>query len=70
MDPVFAYIDVGSGSLIIQAAIAALVAAPFILRTQIARFVGKLRGENAEQVELTTATEAAAPAASDADHAG
>jgi hypothetical protein len=34
---VLAYIDPGSGSLIIQAVIAAVVAIPFFFRTQIAR---------------------------------
>ena len=45
MHPVLAYIDPGSGSLIIQALIAALVAAPFVLRQQIGRFVRRVRGE-------------------------
>jgi hypothetical protein len=44
MDPVLAYIDVGSGSLIIQAVIAGLVAAPFVFRTQTARLIAKVRG--------------------------
>jgi len=46
MHPIFAYIDPGSGSLAIQAVIAALVAAPFVLRSQIARVVRRLRGES------------------------
>jgi hypothetical protein len=45
MHLVFAYIDPGSGSLLIQAVIAALVAAPFVLRQQIARAIRRLRGE-------------------------
>ncbi len=44
MDPVLAYIDPGSGSLIIQAVIAAIVAAPFVLRQQIGRAVRRFRG--------------------------
>ena len=46
MHPILAYIDPGSGSLAIQAVIAALVAAPFVLRSQIARVVRRLRGES------------------------
>ena len=37
MIPPVAYIDPGSGSLFIQAAIAAIVAVPIFLRSQIAR---------------------------------
>ena len=44
MHTVLAYIDPGSGSLAIQAVIAALVAAPFVLRHQIGRVVNRLRG--------------------------
>jgi hypothetical protein len=45
MHAVFAYIDAGSGSLIIQALIAGIVAAPFVLRQQIGRLVRRLRGQ-------------------------
>jgi hypothetical protein len=38
-----AYIDAGTGSMILQGAIAAIVAVPFILRTQIGRVVHALR---------------------------
>ena len=38
-----AYIDPGSGSLIIQAAIAAIVAVPFFFREQIRRLVRAVR---------------------------
>ena len=44
MHVVLAYIDPGSGSLAIQALIAALVAAPFVLRHQLNRVVNRLRG--------------------------
>jgi hypothetical protein len=40
---VLAYIDPGSGSLIIQAAIAALVAAPIVFRRQLTRVTQTLR---------------------------
>jgi hypothetical protein len=42
-----AYIDPGSGSLIIQAAIAAVVAIPVFFRNQIARLLAGLRGREA-----------------------
>jgi hypothetical protein len=38
-----AYIDPGSGSLIIQAVIAGIVAIPFFFRQQIGRFVRAVR---------------------------
>ena len=51
MHLILAYIDPGSGSLAIQAVIAALVAAPFVLRAQIARIWQRVRGD-----ERATAT--------------
>ena len=51
-----AYIDPGSGSLIIQAAIAALVAIPLFFRTQIARALRIVRGrETPEESPSATA---------------
>jgi hypothetical protein len=44
MEIVFAYIDPGSGSLVIQAVIAGLVAIPIFFRHQISRAVRSLRG--------------------------
>jgi hypothetical protein len=43
MIPLPAYIDPSSGSLIIQAAIAAIIAIPIFLRSQIAQVVRALR---------------------------
>ena len=43
MIPLPAYIDPGSGSLIIQAAIAAVIALPIFFRSQIARAMRALR---------------------------
>ena len=43
MEHLLAYIDPGSGSLIIQALIATVVAVPILLRTHIARGVGAIR---------------------------
>jgi hypothetical protein len=44
MTELLAYIDPGSGSLIIQVVIATLVAIPIFFRTQIARAVHAVRG--------------------------
>ena len=46
MEFVFAYIDPGSGSLIVQALIAGLIAIPFFFRNQISRAVRTLRGKS------------------------
>ena len=43
MDLMLAYIDPASGSLIIQAVIATVIAVPFFFRQQIARFVRVIR---------------------------
>ncbi|HUG47471.1 MAG TPA: hypothetical protein VMP67_03560 [Candidatus Limnocylindria bacterium] len=44
----FAYIDPGSGSLVIQAVIAALVAAPFFFKRQLARVASVARRDSDE----------------------
>jgi hypothetical protein len=38
-----AYIDAGTGSMILQGAIAAIVAVPFILRSQLGRVIHAVR---------------------------
>jgi hypothetical protein len=43
MTPLLAYIDPGSGSLIIQAVIASIVAIPFFFREQLGRAMRVLR---------------------------
>ena len=43
LDALVAYIDPGSGSLIIQAVIASVVAIPFFFRQHIGRFVRMIR---------------------------
>lgn len=43
----FAYLDLASGSMIIQAAIAGVVAVPILLRNQIRRLFG--RGRSSDQ---------------------
>ena len=59
MDLPLAYIDPGSGSLIIQAVIAGLVAVPIFFRRQIARFVRSVRGEPESPSEPTASDDAA-----------
>ena len=54
MEFVFAYIDPGSGSLVIQALIAGLVAIPIFFRSQISRLVRSLRGEQEATTGNTT----------------
>jgi hypothetical protein len=54
-----AYIDPGSGSLIIQVIIATILAVPYFLRTQIGRAVGTLRGRG--KAPQTTRVEAGDP---------
>lgn len=49
MTELLAYIDPGSGSLIIQVAIATLVAIPIFFRTQIRRLVSTFRGSKAPE---------------------
>ncbi len=49
MSHLLAYIDPGSGSLIIQVVIATLVAIPIFFRTQIGRIVNRVRGRSEVQ---------------------
>ena len=49
MSHLLAYIDPGSGSLIIQAAIALLIAIPIFFRAQITRIVNRFRGNTEVQ---------------------
>ena len=60
MEPLFAYIDPGSGSLLIQAVIAGLVALPIFFRHQITRAVRAVRGGS----EATSSTATAASSTS------
>ena len=46
MELIHAYIDPGSGSLIVQALVAGLVAVPIFFRHQIARIVRTVRGKD------------------------
>jgi len=54
MDLLFAYIDPGSGSLVIQALIAGLVALPIFFRHQISRAIRVIRGGSAIEQEAAT----------------
>lgn len=58
---VFAYIDPGAGSMLIQMLIAAAVAVPFFLRTQIARGINRLRGHRETPSASTNPTEERTP---------
>lgn len=49
MTHLLAYIDPGSGSLIIQAAIAAVIAIPIFFRTQITRLARVVRGSREDK---------------------
>ena len=51
MELVFAYIDPGSGSLVIQAIVAALVAVPIFFRHQIRRAIRSVRGGGTDRPE-------------------
>ncbi len=51
MDPVFAYLEPGSGSLIIQGVIAALIAVPVLFRNKIAAVVRTIRGGDSPDTE-------------------
>jgi len=44
---VFAYIDPGAGSLIIQALVAALLSIPFFFRRTLSATLGRFRGRDA-----------------------
>ena len=56
MHDFLAYIDPGSGSLIIQAVIAGIVAIPFFFRQQIGRFIRAVRRTDATDDAAATHT--------------
>ena len=58
MDQFLAYIDPGSGSLIIQAVIATIVAIPFFFRQQIGRVLRAVRrGDDESPVQVAPPTD-------------
>ena len=56
---ILAYIDPGSGSLLLQAIVAGLLAIPFYFRRTLGGFVDRLRGRSDERAEPTHADPAA-----------
>jgi hypothetical protein len=61
MNDFLAYIDPGSGSLIIQAVIATIVAVPFFFRQQIGRIVRAIRrGDSESPGQVTPPSDPAA----------
>lgn len=52
--PELAYIDAGSGSLIVQAVIATLIAVPLFFRQQIARVLRVARGRGSDEAATPT----------------
>ncbi len=61
MQHLLLYIDPGSGSLIIQAVIATIVAVPFFFRQQIGRFVRTVRHTDTPPAPQDPATRPTAP---------
>ncbi len=57
----FAYLDLASGSMIVQAAIAGVVAVPILLRNQIRRLLGRGRSADTSPEAEATATSVATP---------
>lgn len=55
MEHVFAYLDAGTGSLLIQGAIAAIIAVPVIFRNKISQVLRAVRGGHADEVKETVA---------------
>jgi superfamily II DNA or RNA helicase len=51
MTDFIAYIDVASGSLIIQAVVATVIAVPFFFRQQLGRVVRAVRGQGRSDAE-------------------
>jgi uncharacterized protein (DUF2062 family) len=45
---IFAYIDPGAGSMVIQAVIAGIIAVPFFFRTRIGLMVSRIRNRRSE----------------------
>jgi hypothetical protein len=53
---VFAYIDPGAGSLLIQAVIAGIVSVPFLLRSQLRSVLGRFRKAPATKPDTDSST--------------
>lgn len=50
---IFAYLDPGAGSLVIQAVLAAALAIPFFLRSQLASLIGRVRRREPDSDDRT-----------------
>jgi hypothetical protein len=61
LDFAVAYIDPGSGSLIIQVIIASILAVPYFLRTQIGRAISAVRSRGKADEPMTPAGQDAPP---------
>jgi hypothetical protein len=48
-----AYIDPGAGSMVIQAILAAALAVPFVLRSQITRLIARVRSGRTERTSAS-----------------
>ncbi|NJD29579.1 MAG: hypothetical protein FIA92_14975 [Chloroflexi bacterium] len=57
LDQALAYIDPGSGSLLIQVLIASVLAVPYFLRTQIGRAVSAIRRRGRSDPAVATMSE-------------
>jgi hypothetical protein len=69
MHDLLAYIDPGSGSLIIQALIAGVVAIPFFFRQQIGRVVRAVRKTDATESTTSTASSTSSTSGQTTDQA-
>lgn len=54
---ILAYIDPGSGSLLLQAILAGLLSIPFFFRRTIGGFINRVRGRTDERVAVEETTE-------------
>ena len=63
MEPLFAYIDPGSGSLVVQAVIAGLVAVPIFFRRQISRVFRAVRPSDEAETGSPRGTDDGSPGA-------
>lgn len=61
LDFALAYLDPGSGSLIIQVIIASILAVPYFLRTQIGRAIGLVRGRGKSDATASTEGDVSPP---------
>ena len=55
---VLLYLDPAAGGMLIQTIVAAAVALPFVLRSQISRAVARFRGSGTDPVQTDATTEA------------